>query len=353
MDHGSKASSATEAVEERERPELPPISVVIPSVRRGPILADTLRDVSRQWDIEFECLLVMQIKLPQDEINELYSLLPGRVRIYEHDVASASAARNIGLLVARYPIVLFLDDDVSIGDPGFFAHHSQNFSDTTVSGVVGQVLEVGETTTATPDVSEKPLAIGWRYLRPSYSQRCRTLDGRSNNLSVRREWAVAVGGMDLWFTRAARREETEFNLRYTKKYGAYVFDPLASLVHLSADGGSRSWGRVSAGTVPMHDIVGHWYFLLCALRNRTLTAQVTWQELRLIAIALLKNPQIDKSPARLVVNLARAVAGLVVASARFVQGPRRIDRMQKSSFRLVEQSNRSEGVAPREKLSLE
>lgn len=193
------------------------------------------------------------------------------------------------------------------------------------------MLEVGQEPTHQPEPSKIETEWGWMNLPANYARPCRTRNGGSGNLSVRRDWALAVGGMDAWFEKGARREETEFNLRYTKQFGPLVFDPEAGLVHLSAGGGSRLWGHVRR-TVPMHHIVGHWYFILRAIRDRTLGARGLSLELKHITIALLKNPQVGRNPLIFLWNVGRAVWGLVVALIRLIKGPRRVDTLNQASY---------------------
>ncbi len=292
---------------------------------------DTLRDLSRQDFASFECLVVLQTRPSADELDALMSALPDRLRVYLVDEPNASLARNIGLLEAAHAIVLFLDDDVRIDDPAFLEKHVRNFHDPKLSGVFGQVLAPNEEPTYAPDPAVIEAPGGWARLPANYARRCRVHSGRSNNLAVRRDWAIAVGGMDANFTKGARREETEFNLRYTKRYGHLVFDPEASLVHLSGDGGSRAWGHVRR-IVPMHHIIGHWYFLLATIRNGVISPREIVLELRYIGIALLRNPKTGTDIIALSRNVARALWGLVLATRRLLTGPRRIDTLPPGTF---------------------
>ena len=191
-----------------------------------------------------------------------------------------------------------------------------------------------------PEPEEIETDWGWMHLPANYSRPCRTRNGASNNLSVRRDWARAVGGMDAWFEKGARREETEFNLRYTSATGRSSSILRPGLTHLSAGGGSRTWGHVRR-TVPMHHIVGHWYFLLRAMRDRTLGARGLMLELRHIAIALLKNPQVDRIPLVFLQNLGRAAWGLGIALTRLMRGPRESTlSIRRSTAKSMRQSRR-------------
>jgi glycosyltransferase involved in cell wall biosynthesis len=262
------------------------------------------------------------------------SELPSFVRVFVSDTPNASLARNIGMREAQGEIVLFLDDDVRIPNRNFLNNHLRHYDDRSVPGVYGQVLEVAEAPTDDPDPKVIETDWGWMKLPANYARPCRTRNGASNNLSVRKDWAVAVGGMDAWFEKGARREETEFNLRFTKQYGPLVFDPQAGLTHLSADGGSRSWGHVTH-VVPMHHIIGHWYFFLRCAFDRTLGAHGLLMELRHIAISLLKNPQVDRNPFTLLWNTIRTAWGLGIAFTSLIRGPLRIDTLDPVGYREI------------------
>ena len=302
-------------------------SIVIPSIGRRQCLIDCINDLTAMSLMPHEVLIIEQGEVPaplpapgQFDVREFYCKHP-----------NASLARNIGLAEAKGEIVLFLDDDVRIPNPDFLKNHLRHYDDPTVPGVYGQVLEVGQRSTVQPDPEVIETDYGWMQLPANYARACRTRNGASNNLSVRRDWALAVGGMDAWFEKGARREETEFNLRYTKRHGPLVFDPEADLTHLSAGGGSRTWGHVRR-TVPMHHIVGHWYFLLRAIRDRTLGARGLGLELWHIAVALLKNPQVGWNPLLFLRNAARAAWGLGIALTRLIRGPRRIETLNRSAY---------------------
>jgi glycosyltransferase involved in cell wall biosynthesis len=307
------------------------ISVVIPSYRRTDILIDVLRDLNFQNITDFEILLVLQVRPTRGEFAGLEAVSPNHLRGFYVAEPNASLARNVGIKEARYEIILFLDDDVRIGDPNFLEKHLRNFSDPTVPGVYGQVLEAGQVPIYEPEPSFFEDTLAGKRPPGNYGRRCRTRDGASNNLSVRRGWAVEVGGMDAHFIRGARREETEFNLRYTKKFGPLVFDPTASLIHLSAEGGSRNWGHVRR-MVPMHHIVGHWYFLLASIRNGVMTPRMIFSELRHIAVALLKNPQRGLSPLTFIGNFGRALWGLGLATRCLLAGPRRLTSLDSTHY---------------------
>ncbi len=311
-----------------------PCSVVIPSLDRLQYLHDAIADLAEQTIRPDEVIIVLQGSVDKAPCPKFLGSHSLRVRIVRSNLANASLARNIGLRVGTGEVVVFLDDDVRIKKSEFLRNHLRHYADSAVSGVYGQVLEVDEKPVYMPEPSAMETDCGWMSLPANYARPCRTRNGGSGNLSVRREWALAVGGMDAWFEKGARREETEFNLRYTRRFGPLIFDPEAGLTHLSAGGGSRMWGHVRR-VVPMHHIVGHWYFLLRILVDRTLGARGIFLELRHIAIALLKNPQVGWNPLLFFHNAGRAAVGFGIALFRVFRGPKRIDTLDANDYREV------------------
>jgi hypothetical protein len=66
--------------------------------------------------------------------------------------------------------------------------------------------------------------------------------------------------MDENYIKGAHREEGDFCLRVSRKYGDFLFDPQARLVHIgNAKGGIRSWND-SNFIKAKHNIVGAIYF---------------------------------------------------------------------------------------------
>ena len=305
---------------------------------RRSCLIDCINDLAALSVKPHEILVIEQGGIP-DPLPEIGQL---NIRQFHCKEPNASLARNIGLIEAKGDIVLFLDDDVRISNSDFLENHLRHYDDPSVPGVYGQVLEIGQVPSYQPDPSVIATDTGWMDLPANYGRPCRTRNGASNNLSVRRDLALSVGGMDTWFEKGAIREETDFNLRLTGEFGYLVFDPHANLQHLSADGGSRSWGR-NIGFTRMHHIIGHWYFFLRALKDAHLSLNGIKREIRYIAIGVLKNPQSDMNPFIFLTNFARAVYGLGAAGVRILLGPKRIDKIDKKIYAEIyksEQKNR-------------
>lgn len=291
------------------------ISIVIPTINRYNDLSNTLVDLSRQTVQNYEIILIDQTPhgapLPSWEKDS-------RIRYYYSDIPSASAARNLGLQLARCSVVLFLDDDVVIKRKEFLANHLRHYVHPEVSGVAG-----GVHTASTPNklpnlprLSRLP-EIGWLFFPGNYDKPCRVRNGASSNLSVRRDWARAIGGMDEHFVKGAHREESNFNVRYTARFGPLVFDPEADLFHIgNPNGGIRNWDIDKLVKAQQH-FDGALYFALC-------TPHLKWRPLYIAETLwyfILKKP-ILLQPRAIKIALKRFWRGWRNAHRMANEGPR-------------------------------
>lgn len=303
----------------------PALSVVIPTLGRPDVLRRTLDDLAEQTLDRWECLVVAQDEASAKAASSHRLAETGILSVLRQGTASASAARNRGLLAARADVVLFLDDDVRLGGPSFLNAHLGNFDDRDVPGVVGQVLgRSGEERDGRHPRSRHP-RVGWLYFPYNYSRRCRVADAPSGNLSVRRRWALEVGGMDEQYEKGAHREDSDFCLRLTSRYGPLVFDPAASLVHLGEEaGGCRSWG-MNRGVHPIHHVTGEWYFILKNLRAGRIFLRDLPDHLYCLLRRQIANGENLRRPWQMLHAAGRTGRGLARALARLREGPRHLE----------------------------
>lgn len=244
------------------------LSVIIPTLGRENILLNALSDLSKQKldQNKWELLLITQNYFPESFLNQIKEINIKHLKIFYLDEPNASLARNIGIKEAKADIVLFLDDDIIIDSDNFLEAHLNNYKKVpTLSGVFGQVLATDRKKRNTKHKLSNNLNFGWLYFPANYNIKCNIRNGASVNLSVQKKYATEIGGMDANYIKGAHREESDFCLRLTKKYGAMNFDPDAGLIHIGEPtGGVRSWGY-NSGVHPMHHIVGEWYFILNGL----------------------------------------------------------------------------------------
>lgn len=179
--------------------------------------------------------------------KEEYNLLKRAVsnigaKWVKQDEHSASKARNRGLLEAKSDIVLFLDDDV-VFKSNLLEEHIEPYRSSSVTGVAGQVLQGGSERFDRSWLS-KNRKFGWLFFPFNYAHAACVKGGMAGNLSVLRKNAIAVGGMDENFCAGGFREETDFCLRYSARFGWFAFNPRASIATISdPSGGIRTLPR--------------------------------------------------------------------------------------------------------------
>jgi len=233
------------------------ISIVIPTINRYNDLFNTLNNLKNQSFQNFEILIIDQTD--KEFAQEVFF---DKTRYFWKPFKSASKARNVALIEASSSIILYLDDDVIIENKDFILQHLIHFKNPKVSGVSGAILNLDKKwSTHLPEKAFNK-HLGWIYFPRNYYQPSTISDGGAGNLSVRKDWAIAVGGMDENYDKGAYREESDFCLRYTKKYGNLIYDPEAYLVHIGNPiGGTRSWKNSSGIIHAKQHMFGAWYFM--------------------------------------------------------------------------------------------
>ena len=314
---------------------LPMISVIIPTLGRDACLVDTIRCLTEQEYPNWECLVISQDQVLQASASLLSSLMPDRLRLFWVGEANASLARNIGLLEGRGDVALFLDDDVIIESPDLLAKHGRHYLNAKCSGVVGQVLPPDRTKRSTRHWLSRSQRNGWLYFPQNFTEYAMVRNGASNHLSVRRREALAIGGMDAQFEKGAHREESDFCLRYTDRYGPLLFDPEATLVHLGdQSGGCRTWG-INEGVHPRHHVAGEWYFILRGMRNRTISVFDLPHHLLALCRRQLLNSSNLRSLCHLYLAARRSFEGFCDGRSKLRTGPRYSSTIRGNDYRTL------------------
>jgi peptidoglycan/xylan/chitin deacetylase (PgdA/CDA1 family)/GT2 family glycosyltransferase len=239
-------------VDERPAPDL---TVVVPSRDSGPKLDATLAGLAAQRDVAGRLELVLvddgsRVAIPAD------LAAPGRafpVRVVRRDVSGGIAvARNAGWRVAKGRIVLFLDDDIALGDSVLAAHLAAHDGP-------GIRIGVGRLRTEAPpdaDWMARRFEDLWnahidaldagRPLRPS--------DAFGGDLSVPVSALARTGGFD---ERLPRSEDLELAARLVAD-GAELVYVRGEALHREHKTGrallddARKNGRVAADVVARH-----------------------------------------------------------------------------------------------------
>jgi GT2 family glycosyltransferase len=288
------------------------VSVVIATYRRDAVLVDTVRRVLDLDPPACELLVVDQTPAHppavERELEELAAT--GAIDWFRLDEASIPAAMNVGLLRASSEIVLFLDDDVIPG-PDLVEAHRAAHGRPGVAVVAGQVLQPGE----------EPMSGPHAPFRFSSADRGWVTEVIGANFSIRRDLALAIGGMDENFVRAAYGFEAELCARATAAGGRILFEPLATVRHLRAPaGGTRSYGSHLRTAKPGHS-VGAFYRILRTSRPEVVPVKVAGR----LARSVRTRHHLSR-PWWIPVTLVAEVLGLGWAIGLSLRGPRLLGR---------------------------
>lgn len=217
---------------------MPELSIVIPTLNRGRLFHDTVRQVLGQRFRDFELVLVDQSDPPARAANEalVAELADPRVRYLHLDVRGLPNARNEGLARVSGRVVLFLDDDVILLDEGFLDAHLEAYADAAVGGVTGRIVE----RSVRPNTRDTASAIspGGRTMTNLWgTEPCDLPTLKGANMSYRAEVFARVGGFDRNYVGTALLEDSDFSERVRLAGWRLRFVPRAELVHLSAPTG--------------------------------------------------------------------------------------------------------------------
>ncbi len=216
----------------------PAISVIIPTYRRPESLSKILKALSLQTlpVTDFEVLVV--VDGPDEETEGLLrdAKPPYELQWLVQPSKGACTARNLGVRMARAPLLVFLDDDV-IPSPGLLALHSENHARER-QVVMGGVL-------LAPDAPDRLLgeATDWT---PHHFKRCSALgyslspnDISNANLSLLKEDLLLVGGWDEAFAGFGGDDDRDL-ARRLQALGLHLhFEPRALGSHYLIKGWER------------------------------------------------------------------------------------------------------------------
>lgn len=217
---------------------MPELSVIIPTLNRGRLFHDTVRQVLGQRFVAFDLWLVDQSDPDERSANEAFvaELADTRVHYLHLPVKGLPNARNEGLARAKGRIVLFLDDDVILLDSGFLDAHVFAYSEPTVGGVTGRIVERSVRPNAKDTAAH--ISPGGRTITNMWGTERRAIEScKGANMSYRRAAIDQVGGFDRRYSGTALLEDTDFSYRIRAAGWTLTYDPACELVHLSAASG--------------------------------------------------------------------------------------------------------------------
>jgi glycosyltransferase involved in cell wall biosynthesis len=213
-------------------PDLPSISVVVPTYNRGHALEAILRPLID--DPTARELIVVIDGSTDDSLQVVQALAARDSRVRALPIANGGemAAREAGARAAESEIVLFLDDDV-LAEPGLVASHAARHAERVADVVLGYMpVELA----ARPS----PEDFASRIYAREYEGRCQVYERDpvsvlrelwAGNFSMRRQACLAVGMPNPRYT-ARYHPDRDFGLRCLEAGLTGVFDPSLRARHL-------------------------------------------------------------------------------------------------------------------------
>jgi GT2 family glycosyltransferase len=215
------------------------LDVLICTLDRGAAAAEVARAALAQLRPDDAVLVLDQSEDGAALAAAVVALADPRVRLLRAPRRGLPAARNRALAETSRPIVVFLDDDVTLA-PGCLAAHRAAFADRAIGGTVGRTTEDPPSWNARPGTNRVGRDGRVRvHLDGPCAVEVESLKGC--NMALRREAVAAVGGFDAGFGGTALLEETDLSERLRAGGWRLRYLPDAALTHhRAAAGGVRA-----------------------------------------------------------------------------------------------------------------
>jgi len=222
----------------------PAISVVLATYNRRALLPRAIASVLAQEGVAFEVVVVDDAS-SDDTARYLARLDDPRIvtHVAETNVGP-SGARNLGLRMARAPVVAFLDSDDVYLPRRLSAPLAVLAAEPTVVCVLSSARKWDRDTprdALIPDVKLASEAFEWALL-------CDLVPVESTSITVRRAAALAAGG----FCEALRRtEDREFLIRLARHGAGRMISDVLWEKFWSDEGLSADWNGNAAGLIAL------------------------------------------------------------------------------------------------------
>ncbi len=211
-------------------PELPFVSIVVPTCRRNPQLARCLASIARlDYPSDLLEILVVDDGGEAQVPDEIRAQLPGVV-VHRHDPArqGPAAARNSGVARARGAIVAFIDDDCE-ADAGWLRELVLAL-DAHAGGACGGTVVNALEDNLFAEASQGLVSFLCSYYN---AEPARATFFSSNNLAFSRAALIEAGAFDARYPRAAA-EDRELCNRWCQQGRPLVSAPRAIVRHAHA-----------------------------------------------------------------------------------------------------------------------
>ncbi len=212
------------------------VSVIIPTYYRYRYLHDLMGMLSRQSVLPLEVIVPDQTPR-QERPKNFYDEFDERldIRVMNIEKPSLTAPRNRAAETARGEVLLFLDDDIVIGND-FIASHLQVIEDEQVDVVNGAVTLKEILPEEYPWDVRQMDPVRFFLAAPNYQWEGMMLGLSSCNASIKKDVFLSVGGFD---ENLPRMVDFELGYRLFRSGAKIYFSHKPFARHLRGSGGSR------------------------------------------------------------------------------------------------------------------
>jgi GT2 family glycosyltransferase len=221
-------------------------TIAVPTLDRTDCLIDTLDDLRAQSLTPIEILVIDQSSDPDSRVLHYVKQHDGIIRYFNVPFKGLPEARNYAWQMAKYPIIIYVDDDIRCGKD-FAEKHLETYADEATGAVAGGIDEKNGDHYGN---KRKAAYNAWT----ATGSRAYYLTGifeadhvPGGNFSVKKSAVKLAGGFDERLNYgAALYEETEFSLRLRKAGIKIMFNGNARITHLAVQNGGcrvRDMGR--------------------------------------------------------------------------------------------------------------
>ena len=215
-------------------------TIAVPTLDRTDCLIDTLDDLCAQSLTPIEILVIDQSSAPDSRVLHYVKQHDDVIRYFNVPFKGLPEARNYAWQMAKYPVIIYVDDDIRCGK-NFAEEHLKTYSDEVIGAVAGGIDEKNGNNYGN---KKKAAYNAWT----ATGSRAYYLTGifeadhvPGGNFSVKKSALKLAGGFDERLNHgAALYEETEFSLRLRKTGSKIMFNGNARITHLAVQkGGCR------------------------------------------------------------------------------------------------------------------
>lgn len=293
------------------RTSRPAVSVVVPTFRREEHLCRTLDGLLAQSWSPLQIIVVDQTPAHTPETTRYLADVADRIVHLRQSPPSVVAAANAGVRAAHGEVVLFVDDDIRVDDKTFVSAHARCYTDASIGGVAGRVLDADDPRAAPFDPRAQDPVWGFFHTGWAHGTRSDVVTAPGANMSFRRDLVLRLGGFDERLVGNAFRWENDFCLRVRAAGFRVVYDPAPTVHHFyGSPGGNENrhlMGRASGSHAWYRDFFHNQLYVTLKHAPRRVLPRLLW---RLYRGHVMNRPYAREGVAFLAARHGAMVAGL-------------------------------------------